>query len=155
MLAVSLLETLWHEAGRRTTEPVAIVPEAVELLSGLKWPGNVRALKNALACLAALHGDGILPEHVLEYLAAHPECAAGAPRDRADGSLPAREKAFYGTTLAGYLRRASGSMRKAARLAGIDHQRFRRLCEKWRVAAVEPGLLGSKMSHAAREQDGP
>ncbi|MCC6740646.1 MAG: sigma-54-dependent Fis family transcriptional regulator [Planctomycetia bacterium] len=152
LLATALLDDLWREAGRPEAGPAVIVPEAVGLLSGLRWPGNVRALKNALASLAALHGDQIRPEHVLEYVASHPECAAGAPQD---GSLPARERAFYSQALVEYLRRAAGSMRGAAKLAGIDHQRFRRLCAKWRVAAGEAMPPGSLTSQSAQERDGP
>lgn len=122
-------------AGLEALPPIQ--PEAVALLSRWTWPGNVRELFSVVLRLAASHRTGILAEHVMAVLG--PLIARAGIADLAEHEkhLPELERDFYMQALTRYLKRSDGSMRRAAKLAGIDGERFRRLCRKFGVRMGE------------------
>jgi diguanylate cyclase (GGDEF)-like protein len=104
-----------------------ITAAALQLLVRYAWPGNVRQLRNALARSAVLAGAGpIEPEHV-DLPAAEPATAEGF--DPALLALPLKEaKAAFALLYSReMLRRAEGSMPRAAELAGVTRQTLYRI----------------------------
>ena len=60
--------TLKAQARESGGEPKTVTDEAVRLLSGYDWPGNVRQLRNEILRAVALSGNVILPEVLSEEL---------------------------------------------------------------------------------------
>src|SRR5689334_7883508 len=71
------------EAGK---EVQGYEPEALELLCGHDWPGNVRQLQNAVERAVILTTDPTLRIHLFASLQASPELDAAAPSAAGDGA---------------------------------------------------------------------
>jgi DNA-binding NtrC family response regulator len=123
--------------GRNRERPLeGVAPEALAVLEGYVWPGNIRELQNVIerACVLAdgpvLHVRD-LPEHVRDR---------SRPAPRVPGkNLPlreAREKWLRGFTeeyLTDLLRCHRGNMSQAAKTAGVDRKTLHRLRAKFRI----------------------
>jgi DNA-binding NtrC family response regulator len=71
---------LARHASRRGLTESAISPEAIELLSGHDWPGNIRELANVIERATILAGNGpVLPEHLPTQLPARSKPHANGP----------------------------------------------------------------------------
>ncbi|MGH7483014.1 MAG: sigma-54-dependent transcriptional regulator [Longimicrobiales bacterium] len=140
VLARHFLTTFWRQhRDRRETVPT-LGSEAIRALQERAWPGNVRELQNVIehAVVFLDPGKEIRPDDFL-------------PSDNgAVGSngAPGRSYSFTGATekyhdardelisnferdyLTWLVRRASGNMSKAARIAGVDRTTLYRLMEK-------------------------
>jgi DNA-binding NtrC family response regulator len=61
------IEPLAREFARQLSRhgrPPVLTPEAIQLMMGYAWPGNIRELRNAIERAVLLAGDGpVLPEH--------------------------------------------------------------------------------------------
>lgn len=113
---------------RNISHPPAISPEAMSMLLGYEWPGNIRQLENAIerACVTAR--DGLIePKHLPPDLA-----ATGAP---AKTGLPAIDlarplpellseltTAFEKRYLEKALRRTRGHVGRCAKIAGLSRR---------------------------------
>jgi len=135
-----------HELG---TEPKAVAPDALALLQGFAWPGNVRQLVNACRRLTVTApGPEIqvtdIPEELGgkgETLAGAPEWSAGLARwaeqqlDRGAAqpllsrALPEFEKVLIRTALA----RAHGHRQEAAKLLGWGRNTLSRKIRELRL----------------------
>ena len=117
--------------GRNREQPIeGIDPEALGLLEGYAWPGNVREIQNVIERACALaDGPGIrvrdLPEHVR---------GRGRPTPVVPGKdLPLREareawlRVFAQEYLTDLLRRHAGNISQAAKTAGVDRKTLHRL----------------------------
>jgi DNA-binding NtrC family response regulator len=96
-------------AGRELGRPVELSPAAIDEASRHSWPGNVRALRNAVLRAAALADGPIGPELLL------PEQGRRRYRSSATISVP---RGTYASMQAALLRTVvaeEGSIRKAAR----------------------------------------
>ncbi|WKZ12600.1 MAG: nitrogen regulation protein NR(I) [Gammaproteobacteria bacterium] len=130
-----LLTHYLREAARELgVEPKAVAPEALAVLRGFDWPGNVRQLVNACRRLTVTApGPEIQSADIPgdfggrgETLAGSPDWSSGLARwaeqqlERSDGqpllstALPEFEKALIRTALA----RARGQRQEAAKLLG-------------------------------------
>src|SRR5205823_1313612 len=90
--------------------PVAISPDARDVLTSYDWPGNVRELENAVARALALNPSGvILPEDLSESIRRTPPQPAGpVPTDRP--TLAELERRYADVVL----REAQGNKTRAA-----------------------------------------
>jgi len=89
----ALVEALAEDISRRSGLPhKSLSPEALDLLAGQPWPGNIRELRNAL-CYALSIADGAtigldhLPQDVLDDEASSPQATATVipfPREAAN-----------------------------------------------------------------------
>ncbi len=66
LLIHHFLNIFGEEAGKTS---VHISPEAIEYLTQLPWPGNIRELRNVVERLVILSNDSIEPEDVKRYVA--------------------------------------------------------------------------------------
>jgi two-component system nitrogen regulation response regulator GlnG len=140
MLVQHYLRRFSRELGRAIQ---GVAPEALELLRGHPWPGNIRELQGVLkqAILQAT-GTVLLPAFLPESLRAPADPAAGAVRGaEADFSFEAliRQRLEEGTTalsaeahqhldrllLRLTLRHTRGNQVQAARVLGISRQTLR------------------------------
>ncbi len=97
--------------------PLLISDEAVRVLSGLEWPGNVRQLQSVLeeAFARALDADAIEPMHLREVLERRGLGGSGSMAAPDDMSLQAMERRHMAQVLAA----TSGNRSEAARVLGI------------------------------------
>jgi two-component system response regulator HydG len=110
-------------------------PEALRLLIGHSWPGNIRELENAVERAAAITPGSRIPPSALP-----PELAVAAP-----GPLPADELAripyreavelardrVSREYLAALLREFNGNVTRAAERAGMERESLHRLLKRY------------------------
>jgi DNA-binding NtrC family response regulator len=118
---------------RERREPAAMSPEALRLLSGYAFPGNVRELENAIErAVAVAKGNVILPSDLPPEVGGGPEPGAGAETGGILGEVGNRP------TLAELERRyiqlvlgeVGGNKKKAAEKLGIDRRTLYRALER-------------------------
>jgi two-component system response regulator AtoC len=120
---------------RRAPNPVSITPEALALLSGYEWPGNVRQLENAVERAIVLARNGVITEEQID-LSPNPYAIRQDWREQMplhDGykSVIAQvEKALVERAL----REAQENKTRAAEILGIQR---RLLYEKIREHGIE------------------
>jgi two-component system response regulator HydG len=139
LLAAHLIEKHARRLGKPAPE---LGPGVAEALTAYEWPGNVRELENALVSALAVAPAGIiecrhLPERV-RHAREQPRQAVALDGDiawaddmslsEARAELVARFDRAY---LADRMRRAEGSISRAARLAGVDRSNFKRTLTKY------------------------
>jgi len=110
--------------------PLALSPEAMELLVSAPWPGNVRQLLNVIEQAVALSATEVIPESLV-----------GQALNAGDTSLtPLDEarRAFERDYLVRILKITGGNVTKAARLAGRNRTEFYRLLERH---SLEPSVF--------------
>jgi two-component system response regulator GlrR len=132
LLAGHFLSRLAERYGRPR---LAFSPEAMELLVGAAWPGNVRQLLNVVERAVALTTTEVIPAALVRQAL-----------DVGSGSLtPLDEarRAFEREYLVRILKITGGNVTQAARLAGRNRTEFYRLLERH---ALEPGMFKARMA---------
>jgi two-component system response regulator GlrR len=117
-------------AARYGKEVRAFAPEALELLIGAPWPGNVRQLANAVEQAVALATSSIVPV-ALVAAALKSEPVGLTPLDEA-------KRAFERDYLVRILRLTRGNVSQAARLAQRNRTEFYKLLERHQL---QPGMF--------------
>jgi two-component system response regulator AtoC len=113
--------------------PPTISDEAMALLAGYRWPGNIRELRNVIARAVLLSsGPAITPEHLPPVKIAPVAAAAAAARPATEAAaveptpLPDALRAALGVVerqrIADALDRCAGNQTRAARLLGISRR---------------------------------
>jgi DNA-binding NtrC family response regulator len=116
-LARTLLARMGHRRG--------IAPDALQALAEAPWPGNVRALRNALAAASARSlGHRIEPRHL------RLDRSAPEPQGRLDTVID--------DAILAELRRQGGSRRRTYETLGISRSSFYRWLERNRDRAPAP-----------------
>ena len=124
-------ELVLHFA-RQQRRPLAFTDDAIALLAGAPWPGNVRQLRNAIDRIAVFADDCVIgADTIAEMLAEVLEpvdpgsdratleaLARHALATRAPDKLEAMEAAMVDEALV----QASGNRSQAARLLGVDRK---------------------------------
>jgi two-component system response regulator GlrR len=119
-------------AARYGKDVRAFAPEALELLIGAPWPGNVRQLANAVEQAVALATSPIVTA-ALVAAALKSEPAGLTPLDEA-------KRAFERDYLVRILRLTRGNVSQAARLAQRNRTEFYKLLERHQL---QPGMFKS------------
>jgi two-component system response regulator GlrR len=112
-------------SGRYGKEVRAFAPDALELLLGAPWPGNVRQLLNVVEQVVALSSGGIIPVSLVQQ-ALRQEPASLEPLEEA-------RKAFERDYLVRILRMTAGNVTQAAKLAQRNRTEFYKLLERHRL----------------------
>jgi DNA-binding NtrC family response regulator len=112
-LAIRLLLDLRRKVGRG---PARFTPDALALLGGYAWPGNIRELRNVLERVLLLSSDAeeVLPAHLPPEIVAATHLGAAGPES--DLSLEEVERRHIARVLAHH----SGNRSRAARSLGIS-----------------------------------
>ncbi len=134
-------------------------PQAVELLCAYRWPGNVRALENAIERAVVLcRGDAVQPADLPPSVTGRTAPVlrdVGTPADDAqllaqsyatakDAALRLFEKRY----VEALMRACDNNISAAARKAGMDRSNFKRVLRKYR-SDVEDDVEGEAASEAA------
>jgi two-component system nitrogen regulation response regulator NtrX len=120
-------------------KPVPFAPEAVEMLLGMQWPGNIRELRNAVERLLLMAGEQVDRGTVESALAT----AARAPEESrrhagaATGPLSSRVAEFERATVLAELERNHRHVTNTARALGLERSHFYKKCQQ----------LGIDLSH--------
>jgi two-component system, NtrC family, response regulator GlrR len=109
-------------AGRYGREVNAFAPDAMELLVGAQWPGNVRQLLNVVEQTVALSTTPIVPASLVQR-AIQGECAAVESFEEA-------RRRFERDYLVKLLRLTEGNVSQAARIAKRNRTEFYRLLSR-------------------------
>jgi len=116
-----------------------VSPEALAVLEGYDWPGNVRQLENALARAVAMTNSETLDVDALPAEVRRP----ASPRRASLAALPyrdaialERERATKDYLVA-LLRDVQGNVTQAAERAGIERESFHRLMKRHGVRAED------------------
>lgn len=142
LLAHSFLDTI-VEINR--LPPIRFSAEALGLLQGYSWPGNVQELRNAVEHAAILATDGIvgphdLPDRVRDAPDEH-GAAAGSPR-----RLTARRfrdvkrevvESFERAYLCDLMEQHGGNVTSASQQAGMLRSALQRLLRKYGLKSAE------------------
>lgn len=145
-----------HEHGQRVSRALRrISPEALRMLRGYGWPGNVGELQSVMERAAVMaRSEVILPADVDQaqdtpdgdreeassgVLAASVQLPAGFDQvsfSEAKKQFLAAFEHNYGEAM---LKRASGNIAEAAHLAGLDRSNFRRILKRGGVKTKGSG----------------
>jgi DNA-binding NtrC family response regulator len=128
-------------AARSGSQVKKISPDAMRLLAGHHWQGNVRELENAIEHAVVFCRDDTMTPAELPFgrpsNGAPPDTGASAdPATQALFELPYREakekslEAFETSYFEGLLARTQGNVSEAARQAGLDRSNFRRAVKR-------------------------
>lgn len=135
LLAERFLAQLSLEHGTTKT----FTPEALAQLETLKFPGNVRELKNLVHRAYILADDTVAPEHLVEgddpRSIARDEPGVDEIRIRVGSTIAAAEKALILATLDRY----RGDKHKAARVLGISVKTLYTRLSVYSAASREAG----------------
>ncbi len=111
---------------------VYLKPETVEMLQNYNWPGNVRELENVIERMVALSdSDWIGPDALPHEFFAMPE----SPPIKGDQFLPFAEakNLFEREYIIDILRRSSGNISRAARIAKMPRQNLHQKIKKYNL----------------------
>jgi two-component system response regulator GlrR len=127
-------------AARYGKDVRAFAPEALELLVGAPWPGNVRQLANVVEQAVALATSAIVPATLV----------AAALKSEPTGLTPLDEakRAFERDYLIRILRITKGNVSHAARLAHRNRTEFYKLLDRHQL---QPGMF--KTERAAQRAE--
>lgn len=117
-------------AAQHGREPLAIDPEAEDLLLRYPWPGNVRELQNVLERAIVLAAQGVIgPEHLPADLRSAPlrEAAPSTSNELSLAPLAEIEKRHVLLVLG----HAGGNRERAARILGISRRTLVRMLQRW------------------------
>ena len=129
LLAGRFLEAASTRAGRR----VAIVPEALEALTGYAWPGNVRELENTIERLVVFsRANAIEVEDLPAAIRSRgPSLEEGLFTDLP--SLDELERRY----LIHVLKTVDGNRSRAAVVMGVDRRTLYRMAERFGIDMSE------------------
>ena len=107
-----------------------LTPEALTVLEGFAWPGNVRQLQHTIERLVALHGEGPISATDLSGLVPDVDDEA---EDSDDALLPYQKarQLFEQDYLKRLMEHARGNVSEAARLSGIPRQNLYVRMKRW------------------------
>jgi len=110
--------------------PMNLSEEALEVLRGYRFPGNVRELENLMERCVALHSGGaigldLFPDNVLAPVPARGEAVRELELPAGGVDLEAYLAALKGHFLRGALERCEGNKTRAARMLGMSFRAYR------------------------------
>lgn len=125
-----LVQEFIHEFSEENNRPIAgISKEALAELTAMRWPGNIRELRNCIECMVVLaHGPRLevsdIPETVRREAAAFPVASHGDAVPAEEGPVRLEENELRLIEQA--LRDCNGNRTQAARQLGISRRTLHR-----------------------------
>jgi DNA-binding NtrC family response regulator len=134
---IPLLATHFTQKFSRPNHPAQISPEAMELLLGYHWPGNIRQLENAIerACITAVDGT-IRPEQLPAEISGKAPVRTGL---MVDLSRPLTEQlaeltaAFEQRYLRKALKRTRGHVGRCAEISGLSRRSITEKISQYKI----------------------
>ncbi len=126
LLVAHFLKVIAERSGR---DPKTFAPEAMELLVGARWPGNVRQLQNVVEQTFALSMTPLIPADLVQRALKTPSAAMPSLADKRDQ--------FERDYLVQLLRMTLGNVSHAARLAQRNRTEFYKLLHRHGIRPEE------------------
>jgi DNA-binding NtrC family response regulator len=151
MLAQRFAARAAAEAGK---EIQGFEPDALDLLCGYEWPGNVRQLQNVVERAVILSTEPVLRVHLFATLRAAPNGSVGVPSGATNGAAPdtagAHVLALPSLDLMEVERRvieqaltlSKGNRTRAAQMLGINVRTLRRKLNGGSASDIDTELRG-------------
>ena len=106
-----------------------ISSEGMELILAYNWPGNIRELENLVERIVVTSSGGLVTRGSV-YNALNP--GGRSPAGRPEEDLPLRQQvAAYEREIILHTLERTGSMRKAAKVLGVDHSTLVKKCRQY------------------------
>lgn len=137
LLAVHFLQHFNAKFGK---DVGPFVPDAVELLKGSAWPGNVRQLQHVVERVVALHPGGPVTAADLDEIVDPVEPPRTVVGDEPTGdvaSYQTEREAFERRYLIRLMAASEGNVSKAARLSGIPRQNLYVRMKRWGIVTTQ------------------
>jgi DNA-binding NtrC family response regulator len=130
----SLARRFAERVNRAGEPPVRFTPEAIQILEGYNWPGNIRELENAVVRAAALCDQVVTPEDLPERIRNfhHLPSDSGAKTRtpaRAEEDWPSLAE-LEGRYVKRVLAHTGGNKQAAARILGVDRKTLQRMLKR-------------------------
>lgn len=130
-----LANVFLHQAAEKhDIAPPKISTSALSVLENYQYPGNVRELKNAMEHAVIMAGDEIEPHDLPNRFLVHADSLAGSGSAVANQNLAELREQWLAPLekryLSNLLEHCEGNVRKAAKIAGINHVTLYRLLKK-------------------------
>jgi DNA-binding NtrC family response regulator len=139
LLAIHFLKRCAERAGR--DDLVGYTKEAIEMLTSFDWPGNVRALENAIERAVLLAEGPLLGVEDLPDRLRNGESAKSAPPSQmglpdAGIDLRAAVEEFESNLIRQALERTGGNKNRAAQLLGLNRTTLVEMVKRKRLQAI-------------------
>jgi DNA-binding NtrC family response regulator len=105
-------------------------PEALKLLAGYAWTGNVRELRNVVERVLLLSAGEVITAEDVKLALPASRSTDSAAAAAGDGTLAQRMEAFEREVLLGELRRQHPHMTNAARALGLERSHLYKKCQQ-------------------------
>ena len=125
-LAIHFLELFNHKFGKAAGP---FTPDAIRLMEGFPWPGNVRQLRHAIERVVALHPGGPIGTTHLTHL--DPNDALPLSADSGLGTYEDERADFERSYMERLLAASDGNVSEAARISGIARQNLYTRMRRW------------------------
>ena len=121
-----LAERFCQSFNKKYGKDARISDEAMQLILAYRWPGNIRELENLIERIVVTSPGGVVTRGTV-YNALNPGGMRLGGRVMEDATLRQQVSAFEREVILHTVERA-GSIRKAARLLGVDHSTLVKKC---------------------------
>jgi len=111
----------------------AISPDAMALLRGYAWPGNLRELENIVERAVVLASPQVIQSEHLPIHVQH--VSSGKKQSGLRQSKSQAIEQFERHAIASYLLQANGNVSRAAAMANIPRRSFHRLMAKYKLSS--------------------
>jgi two-component system response regulator PilR (NtrC family) len=132
LLAEHFLARYRERMGKRVT---GISGEAMALLSGYRWPGNIRELENVVERAVALEQTPVILPDSLSPVVRRAAPTAGAAVDLPESGFQLEDhvQQIERAYITEALRRANGVQSRAAEILGMTFRSFRYYAKKYDI----------------------
>lgn len=124
-----LAERFCQSFNKKYGKDARISDEAMQLILAYRWPGNIRELENLIERIVVTSPGGVVTRGTV-YNALNPGGMRLGGRVMEDATLRQQVSAFEREVILHTVERA-GSIRKAARLLGVDHSTLVKKCRQY------------------------
>ncbi len=135
-----LAEHFVREAARAQGTPAPLLsPDAMSVLSGYEWPGNVRQLRNAMERAVVLQTSGVIEaEHLPDRVRQQTRVAPGARAGTGDGDVRQQVADVERAAIVAALESCGGNQTRAARKLGLSRRALIYKLEKYGLKRKPP-----------------
>ena len=129
-----LVDRFCEDFSKKYGKDTRISAAGLDLLQSYRWPGNIRELENLLERIIVTNPGGIITRDVV-YAALNPDGGYSHLPSSTSGTLREQVAEFEREIILRAIER-EGSLRKAAKVLGVDHST---LVKKYQRLHPEPG----------------
>ena len=131
-----LVDRFCEDFSKKYGKDTHISAAGLDLLQSYRWPGNIRELENLLERIVVTNPSGIITRDVV-YAALNPDGGHSHLSSRTTGTLREQVAEFEREIILRAIER-EGSLRKAAKVLGVDHSTLVKKYQRLHPEPAEP-----------------